>query len=146
MRKSLKKKSQPKIIKNNKNAFQKNDITQVDDNYNNSSGLEDKFQENCKQSGSESMAKITKKVLLCAVSHGKELVILVSILYQSKKNHEAIGFGKPGGHAKDILIKHNFEGEQLRKQDVGGLLVLICGTNDVVCNKAQKGISNIKTP
>lgn len=65
-----------------------NDITQVDDNYDDSSGFEDKCQENCKQSGSERMAKITKRVLLCADSHGKELVqlvILVSIP-KSKKS------------------------------------------------------------
>lgn len=58
------------------------DFTQVDDNYDDSSGLEDKCQENCKQSGSERMAKITKKV------RGKELVqlvILVSIP-KSKKS------------------------------------------------------------
>lgn len=69
-------------------SLDKNDITQVDDNYDDSSGLEDKCQENCKQSGSERMAKITKRVLLCADSHGKELVqlvILVSIP-KSKKS------------------------------------------------------------
>lgn len=94
--------------------------------------------------GLKGWLRLLKKCCLVLTVMGKNQSFW--FLYQSQKNHEAIGFGKPGGHTKDSLIKHNFEGEQLRKQDVGGLLVLICGTNDVVCNKAQKGISDIKTP
>ncbi|KAG8278010.1 hypothetical protein J6590_028834, partial [Homalodisca vitripennis] len=56
------------------------------------------------------------------------------------ETHEAVGFVRPGGRARDVLNKRNIEAEKLKKNDV---LIVLCGTNDVARNEAEEVFVNL---
>lgn len=77
------------------------------------------------------------KILLCTDSHGRELSFHLNNM---TNKFDAVGFVKPGGCAKQILIEDNIEGEHLKADDV---LVIMAGSNDVARNEAQSALNKI---
>ncbi|KAG8255651.1 hypothetical protein J6590_087731 [Homalodisca vitripennis] len=86
------------------------------------------------------------KLLICADSHGRDLAwYLRQKLRNSNKNSKKftpVGFVNPGGRTDRVLNERNIKEELTQNQDV---LVIICGTNDVSKNEADKALSGIKT-
>lgn len=82
--------------------------------------------------------KIGQKMLICADSHGRDLAAQVN---NYSKSLDAVGFVRPGGLAEDILNFNNIDGENLGPEDI---LVVMCGSNDVACNEAERALKSIE--
>ncbi|KAG8309326.1 hypothetical protein J6590_088937 [Homalodisca vitripennis] len=80
---------------------------------------------------------ITRKMLICADSHGRDLAWHLN---KSQKTYDAVSFVRPGGRTKQILVNKNIEEANLSEQDS---LVILCGTNDVARNEAYEVIDGI---
>ncbi|KAG8294669.1 hypothetical protein J6590_097844 [Homalodisca vitripennis] len=76
-------------------------------------------------------------MLICADSHGRDLAWHLN---KSQKTYDAVGFVRPGGRTKQILVNRNIEEANLSEQDS---LVILCGTNDVARNEADEVIDGI---
>ncbi|XP_046686895.1 putative leucine-rich repeat-containing protein DDB_G0290503 [Homalodisca vitripennis] len=77
------------------------------------------------------------KVLICADSHGRDLAWHLNKIH---KDHEAVGFVRPGGRTRQILNYKNIENVNLNKNNY---LVMVCGTNDMAKNEANEALTLI---
>lgn len=83
--------------------------------------------------------KSTKKLLLLADSHGRDLAWNLN---ECISTHEAFGFVRPGGRSEQILNNNNIEEENLKEDDI---LVIMTGSNDVAANESSKAVQYIST-
>lgn len=84
------------------------------------------------------MLNKNKKILLCSDSHGRNLAWHLN---NKLKSHECIGFVKPGARTEQVLNRDNILREIENENDI---LVILCGTNDVAKNEAEKALLGIE--
>lgn len=80
-----------------------------------------------------------EKTLICADSHGKDLVWNLNQYSQVSSNMYA--FITPGGKSKQILQAEKIIKEISTEKDS---LVIMCGTNDVARNEAEEAVNSIR--
>lgn len=99
---------------------------------------ENNFSKLCEEFGANKRNSTDKKLLLCADSHGRDLVWRLN---KFQHTHKAVGFIRPGGRAEQILNNKSIGGENLTNEEI---LIIMCGTNDVAVNEASKAVEHIE--
>lgn len=79
-------------------------------------------------------------MLLCTDSHSRDLAWHLN-KNGNLREHEVVGFVKPNGFAKHVLNLYNIRSELIEDN---GILVIVCGTNDVAADEAQGALDVIR--
>lgn len=82
----------------------------------------------------EEEENLLPEIVICGDSHGRDLAFHLN---RKRKSNNAFGFIKPGGCTKDVLTNKNVT---LKENDI---MVVVCGTNDVARNEANKALEGI---
>lgn len=93
-----------------------------------------------KQTNRRDSRSSTSKKILCAVSCGRDMAF--NLNKTIKRTQEANGFVKPGGQTHQALTRRNTYNWGKFEHNWRTVLLIMCGTNDVAVNKADKLLLN----